>query len=155
MPEFKLIDVEEVPYLYQERTCSMAPEVISAAIGQTFKTVWEFMQANGVETTGKALAVYYTYDPEEMSFRAGFSVAPDAAGKAQDPVKYDAIPSGQVLYFRHIGPYSTLRDSYAQMMAYMEKEGLTLGAPTWEVYPNDPETTPEEELITDAFVSLG
>ena len=155
MPDFKLIDVEAMPYLYHEGTSGMEPGGIGAAMGGCFNAVWGFMQANGVQTTGKALAVYYTYDPEQVTFRAGFSVAPDAAGKAKGPVKFDVTPAGQVLYFRHIGPYSTLRDSYGQMMAYMEKEGLTLGAPAWEVYLNDPKLTPEEELITDAFVSLG
>lgn len=155
MPEFKLIDVEAMPYLYHEGTSGMAPGEIGAAMGVSFNAVWSFMQANGVQTTGKALAVYYTYDPEEMRFRAGFSVAADAAAKAKDPVKYDVTPAGRVLYFRHIGPYSTLRDSYGQMMAHMEKEGLKPGAPAWEVYLNDPKLTPEEDLITDVFVSLG
>jgi effector-binding domain-containing protein len=39
-------------------------------------------------------------------------------------------------------------------MAWLEKEGLTLGAPTWEVYVNDPDSTPEEELRTEIYVSL-
>lgn len=40
------------------------------------------------------------------------------------------------------------------MMSWMEKEGLTMGAPAWEVYLNDPATTPEDALLTDVYVSL-
>ncbi|WP_346898339.1 GyrI-like domain-containing protein [uncultured Roseibium sp.] len=154
MPEFKLIDVAEIPYFYQERSCGMAPEDIGAAMGETFQAVWDFLLESGVETTGKALSVYYAYDPDEMTFRAGFSVDADDREKATDPIRYDTTPAGRVLHFRHTGPYSKLRDSYGQMMAYMEKEGLKIAAPAWEVYLNDPTKTPEDELLTDVFVSL-
>lgn len=154
MPDFKMVTVEEIPYFYMQETCSMDPKDISAAMGKTFQGVWDFMQSAGIETTGQALSVYHTYDPEQMTFQAGFSASPDEAGKAKDPVKFDRTPAGDVLYFQHKGPYSTLRDSYGQMMAYMDKEGLTAGAPAWEVYLNDPATTPEDELLTDVFVSL-
>ena len=154
MPEFQFVDVEEIPYFYQERSCGTAPEDINAAMGEAFQAVWDFLLASGVQTTGKALSVYYTYDPGKMTFRAGFSVDADARKKAKEPVRYDVTPAGRVLHFRHTGPYSKLRDSYGRMMAYMEQEGLKIGAPTWEVYLNDPSKTPEDELLTDVFVSI-
>ncbi|QDG77968.1 GyrI-like domain-containing protein [Labrenzia sp. PHM005] len=155
MPDFKVVTTQEIPYFYIQETCSMDPKDIGAAMGRAFQTVWEFLQSNGVATTGKALAVYHTYDPEQMTFQAGFSVAPDAAAKASDPVKFDQTPTGEVLYFQHKGAYSKLRDSYGLMMAYAEQNGLIIGAPAWEIYVNDPATTPEDELLTDVFVMLG
>ncbi|WP_422023137.1 GyrI-like domain-containing protein [Roseibium sp.] len=154
MPDFKTMNVEETPYLFQEATCSMDPADIGTTMGQTFQSVWAFMQKNGIETSGKVLAVYYTYNPETMTFRAGFSVSPDAENKAEAPIQFDRTPAGKVVYFQHKGSYSTLRDSYGDMMSWMEKEGLTMGAPAWEVYLNDPATTPEDALLTDVYVSL-
>ncbi len=154
MPEFKLITVEETPYFYVERSCSMDPADISKAMGEAFQCVWSHLQASGVQTTGKALSVYYGYDPETMTFRSGFSVDASAADKASESVKYDVTPAGEVLHFEHAGTYSKLRDSYDLMMQYMEKEGLKIGAPTWEVYLNDPSVTEEDDLRTAVFVSL-
>jgi effector-binding domain-containing protein len=64
-------------------------------------------------------------------------------------------PGGRVLHFTHVGPYATLRDDYGLMMEYVAARGLTLGAPTWEVYVDDPETTPEHRLRTEVYVALG
>ncbi|MBD1545298.1 GyrI-like domain-containing protein [Roseibium aggregatum] len=154
MLEFKLVDVAEIPYFYQERSCGMAPEEVNAAMSGAFQEVWDFLLESGVATTGKALTVYQSIDPERMTFRSGFSVESEAEASAEDPTRYATTPAGQILHFRHTGPYSKLRDSYGQMMAHVEKEGIRIGAPTWEVYLNDPTKTPEDELLTDVFVSL-
>ncbi|XYK80657.1 MAG: GyrI-like domain-containing protein [Labrenzia sp.] len=154
MPDFKTITVEETPYLFQEATCSMDPADIGTTMGKIFQSVWAFIQKNGIETSGKVLAVYYTYNPETMTFRAGFSVSPDAANSAEAPIQFDQTPAGKVVYFQHKGAYATLRNRYSEMMSWMEKEGLTMGVPVWEVYLNDPATTPEDALLTDVFVRL-
>lgn len=154
MLEFNQVDVEETPYLYEERTCSMDPGDISKTMGEAFHKVMMFMSENGIQTTGKVMAVYYAYDPQKMTFRAGFSVSPEDAAKAAGDIKADATPAGNALSFTHVGPYATLRDSYGKMMQHVEENGLALAAPTWEVYVNDPRTTPEEALRTDVFSAL-
>lgn len=153
MLEFNLINVEELPYLYEERSCSKEPSDISATMGSAFQSVLGFLSSKQI-SPDKVLAVYYTYDPEKMSFRAGFTVSPDAAAKAEGAVKSAVTPAGRVLTFTHIGPYSGLSDSYGLMMDYMAKNGLEIGAPTWEVYVDDPQVTPPKELKTEVFVSL-
>lgn len=154
MPDFRTTEVEETPYLYVERSCSMAPDDISAAMGRAFGDVWAFMQANGIAPQGPALSVYYTYDPETVTFRAGFVVDRADLDKADGAVKGDVTPAGRVVHFTHKGPYSELRTSYGKLMEYMGAEGLAMGAPTWELYVNDPDETPEDELITEIYVSL-
>ncbi|MCG8445350.1 MAG: GyrI-like domain-containing protein [Hyphomicrobiales bacterium] len=151
---FDMVQVEETPYLYEERTCGMDPKDISAAMGDVFHSVMAFMKAHGIAPAGQAMSVYYTYDPDKMTFRAGFSVLPEDLAKAEGTVKADVTPAGKVLSFVHTGPYSELRNSYGEMMTYAEQNGLKIRAPAWEVYVNDPATVPEEELRTDVFVSL-
>ena len=151
---FDMVQVEETPYLYEERTCGMDPQDISAAMGDVFHNVMAFMKAHGIAPAGQAMSVYYTYDPDKMTFRAGFSVLPEDLAKAEGTVKADVTPAGKVLSFVHTGPYSELRNSYGEMMTYAEQNGLKIRAPAWEVYVNDPATVPEEELRTDVFVSL-
>ena len=154
MPEFSTAEVTETPYLYVERSCSMDPADISAVMGAAFQDVYAHMQANGIAPAGPALAVYYTYDPEKMTFRAGFVVAPDTPRPTEGDVRGDVTPAGSVIRCTHIGPYATLRDDYAAMMGWAEENGHTIGAPAWELYMNDPSEVPEAEWHTEIHVSL-
>ena len=154
MPEYQTVTLEETPYLYAERSCSMDPAEISNHMGSAFQEVWGFMQANGIAPAGPPMSVYPTYDPDTLSFRSGFPVAQVDLDKAEGGVKADVTPAGRVLHFTHKGPYATLRDDYDLTMQYINENSLTMGAPTWELYVNDPADTPEAELLTECYIAL-
>lgn len=154
MPEFRRITVEETPYLYTERSCSMDPADISRAMGEAFGAVMAHMQDRGVAPAGPALSVYYDMSPEGMTFRAGFTVTRDDLAAAGGEVKGDVTPAGEVIHFTHEGSYATLRDDYDLLTAHLESKGLNYGVPAWEVYVNDPDTTDEDALVTECYVTV-
>jgi effector-binding domain-containing protein len=155
MPDYQVTEAAPRPYLYVERSCGMDPTEISAAMGDAFGAVMAAMQRDGIAPDGPPLSVYHDYDPERMTFRAGFFVAEGDAARAGDGVMSDRTPGGKALHFVHVGPYATLRDDYDDMMRWIEAQGLTLAAPTWEVYVDDPESVPEAELRTEVWTALG
>jgi effector-binding domain-containing protein len=132
----------------------MDPAEVSKSMGSAFQQVWAFMSENRISPTGGALSVYYTYDPDKISFRAGFTIAAADMAKASGDVKADVTPACKVLHFVHKGPYETLRAAYGDMMQYMEHEKISFAAPTWEVYLNDPSQVKPEDLLTEVFVAL-
>lgn len=154
MPDFKVVRVTETPYLYVTRSCSMAPQDISKNMGSAFEEVWAFMQGKGIQPAGGALSAYYDYDPDKMTFRAGFVVSSEDLAKAGDVVKGTTTPAGEVLHFRHQGSYDTLRNDYELMMKHIADIGREMVAPTWEVYLNSPDQVPEAELVTDVYTAL-
>ncbi|GGD32220.1 GyrI-like domain-containing protein [Sinisalibacter lacisalsi] len=154
MADFKLIDVDETPYLYVERSTTMDPGEISRAMGSAFGEVWAFMEKHGVPPGGGALSVYHDYAEGRMAFRAGFVVARADMAAADGTVKADATPAGRVLHFTHIGAYDGLRDAYDGMMRHMESEGLAYAPPTWEVYLNSPDEVHEDQLVTKCYQAL-
>ena len=154
MPDFEMLQFPETPYVYVEGRSSMAPADISREMGSAFRTAWEAMQAAGIPPGGPALSVYHDYDPEEMRFRAGFVVNVADAPKAEAPLRADMLPAGEVLHFTHRGPYATLRDDYEKMMKHLSETGQAPGAPSWELYLNDPSDTPAEDLVTEVYVPL-
>ena len=154
MTGYKIIEVTEKPYVYAERRCAMQPEAISKAMGKAFEDVMEFIQSHKMALTGPGLSVYYTFDPDTVEFRAGFFVSAEDAKKAQGQIKAGLTPAGRVINFIHTGPYTKLSESYQAMMGWMQTEGLKLGAPTWEVYIDDPDSVPQDKLRTDIFVAL-
>lgn len=155
MADYRMIDVEETPYLYNERSCSMEPEDIGREMGEAFGKVAAFIGEHGLTSMGRALSVYHTYDEDRMTFRAGFIVSAEDAKAAAGDVKADVLPGGRVLHFVHRGPYATLRDSYGDMMGYMAEHRMTIGSPSWEIYVNGPDdVASEEELETEIYVSV-
>jgi effector-binding domain-containing protein len=155
MPEFSLTRVEPRGYLYVEGRAKMDPTAISEAMGDAFDTVMDFMDRHGIAAGGPPLSVYHGYSETEIGFRAGMIVSEQDLRAATGDVLADRTPGGEVLHFTHTGPYATLREDYGHMMEYVASRGLTLGAPTWEVYVDDPETTPEHRLRTEVYVTLG
>lgn len=155
MPDYKMKKVEAVPYLYVERSCSMDPADIGKNMGIAFGTVAEFIGARGISSMGNPLSVYYEHDGLTMKFRAGFMVSEVDSEKAEGEVRGGVLPAGEVLNFIHKGPYAKLRDSYADMMRYLETNSLTVSAPTVEIYLNDPDNVAsEDELETDIYVAV-
>lgn len=154
MPEFLITEASELPYLYVEKTSSMAPDEIGRAMGEAFGAVWGFMQDHAIAPAGGALSVYYDFDMTQMDFRAGFVVAPDDLAKAEGAVKGDVTPAGPVARFVHKGPYETVGADYDLLMAWLEKEGLKMAVPAWEVYLNDPDQVAPEDLLTECSVRL-
>jgi effector-binding domain-containing protein len=154
MPEFSLTQVEPRPYLYVEGRARMDPGAISEAMGEAFDTVMDFQEAHGIAADGPPLSVYYGYSETEIAFRAGVIVSEADLAAATGELLADHTPGGRVLHFTHVGSYATLRDDYGLMMEHVAARGLTLGAPTWEVYVDDPETTPEHRLRTEVYVTL-
>ncbi len=91
-----------------------------------------------------------------------------------DKIRYDACvvvdetfePAGEIgvqtvgggLYAVtvHEGPYETLSNTYAELCGqWLPRQGRTIrSAPSLEVYLNDPESTPPEELLTEIHVPL-
>ena len=154
MASYEIVETTAQDYLYLTRRCAMKPEEIGPAMGEAIRTVWDFMQRNAIPPAGPVLAVYYDYSEDEMEFRTGFFVTPEDAARADGPVKADKTPAVRAAHAVHTGPYPALQETYGRVMSEMEQAGHSYGKPTWEVYLNDPDTTPEAELKTEIFIAL-
>ncbi len=71
-------------------------------------------------------------------------------------VKTGNIPAGEYAVYRHVGPYDKLKDSWDAMVNdWLPSSGKKYKEGTcFEMYMNDPETTPPEELITDIYLPV-
>lgn len=66
------------------------------------------------------------------------------------------IPGGEYAVAVHRGPYERLSETYARLCGeWLPASGRELRSlPSFEVYRNNPQTTPPEELITEVHVPL-
>lgn len=129
-------------------------------IGPVFGKLMGWMQANGVTQTGPGLAISHD-DPEttpadQLRSDACAIVANDFT--TDDPtVAVIDLPGGRYAVTTHLGAYSGLGATWSQFMgAWFPASGHTIdiSRPCFEVYVNDCNAVPVEEVRTDLYVPV-
>jgi len=92
--------------------------------------------------------------PEDIRYDAAITAPAGTAFEA--PVEAATLPGGEYAVITHQGPYERLEETYAQIMGrWMATSGRDIRETPWfEVYRNDPASTPPELLITDIHIPL-
>jgi len=92
--------------------------------------------------------------PEEIRYDAAISLEADIT--VEPPVVLGSLPGGEYAIFTHQGPHEGLEDTYKVIMSqWVPTSGREFADTPWfEVYRNDPDTTPPAQLITDIHIPL-
>ncbi len=107
---------------------------------------------------GAAMVAVYYDDPETIAadeLRSDAAIAiPDSASVPAGLVE-QRIPGGTYISTLHIGPYDGLPDAWRRL----KQERASSARPrragaSYEIYLNDPTTTPKEELRTEIYVPV-
>lgn len=53
------------------------------------------------------------------------------------------LPGGPVVQVVHVGPYETMEETYVELQAWMDQQGLHPAVGMWECYLSDPRTEPD------------
>ena len=145
---------------YPEITEMQTRAIIEAALN---------MQAKGIEMSGapytlyqginweqagqsKGLTAFIRMFTQKWRMEIGVPVAVDTAGEGE--VVSASIPAGRYLKTLHRGPYSKVSEAYDRLQAYARGNNLKLGPYCLELYLNDPQTVPKEQLETEVLVTL-
>ena len=122
---------------------------ISEAMGQAFGTVFAAVGRLGATPVGPAMCRYTAYTEESVTFEAGVPVAEPFPGDGD--VVGSEIGGVEAAVAVHVGPYDTLAQTYGALTAWIESRGRRPGSVMWELYLNDPDTTPPDQLRTEIF----
>ncbi len=157
-------EVEVAPVLAAQTTgrCGLDPSEISAAIGSAFGTLMAFVQGHGLAPCGPPRTIYTGHGPEGISFTVAVPMAAPPESSSKDgPVTVASIAGAKALRFTHHGPYANLVATYGRITQFMQAKGLMQSEadwarymPMWEEYLNDPDTTPEADLLTYIYLPL-
>lgn len=156
MPSYTVVKVTAQPIIYVNGEGNVADGSIGQAMGEGFAKLQAYLAENGLEMTGAPLAIYHQMGDDMSSFDVALPiVAPGDDFDAGDgEVKLGSTYEGEALKAIHKGPYTKLGETYAEIMPYMGAQKLKPSGPPWEVYINDPQSTPEAELITEIYFPL-
>lgn len=113
------------------------PDVFHRAFGAVAQAVG----AQGIAIAGPPFGFYPRMPTDTVTVVAGFPVA--GAITADGDVEPFELPGGRVVTGIHVGPYETVAQTYEELLAWTEAEGLTLAEGMWESYLSDPSTEPD------------
>ena len=145
LPPVRVACVRHVgPY----QNCGVAWDQIGALLGAT----------GHIGPGSQMLGISYD-DPEntpptELRYDAAVTVPNDF--EAPDGITMRELAGGDYAVFTHHGPYNEVSRAYRHLMGeWLPRSGRELAdSPCFEAYLNDPESTPEAELLTDVFAPL-
>jgi predicted transcriptional regulator YdeE len=87
-------------------------------------------------------------------YRAGVSLA-EAPVDLPAGVRYELVPGGKYCQFTYVGPYTGLPIASGEVWSHVrEKEIAVRDDFALEHYTNDPQTTPETELVTKILIPM-
>ncbi|HEY0714177.1 MAG TPA: AraC family transcriptional regulator [Polyangia bacterium] len=91
----------------------------------------------------------------EPGFALRFVIPPFAKEETAMNAEIKFMPPMRVATVRHVGPYNRISEAFARLHQSAAPAGLVRNKPTMlAIYHDDPETTPEAELRSDAAIVI-
>ncbi|MDG2222718.1 MAG: GyrI-like domain-containing protein [Rubripirellula sp.] len=113
------------------------------------------MQSTGMTPASEAVSIYHPVNLKQgrFEFTTGFPVS--SAVVAPAGLQCIQIPAGKFLHVRHTGSYDNLGNAWSGIYQYARAKKLKIAKRDgFEIYRNNPNETPANELVTDVYVPL-
>lgn len=122
---------------------------IGADIGEGFATLMESVGRSGAQPAGPPLIVYHDVIDEqtEGDIEICFPVAGTVPSDGE--VYTTVLTGGSVATTIHRGPYDQIGPAYHTLSGWIQEHGHEMAGAPREIYLNDPQSVPPEELLTE------
>ena len=124
------------------------PNVMHKAFG----AIVQYLGEIGELQDSPAYAAYYNMDMQNLDVEIGFPVSKDLPGK--NDIKASNIPAGKYASCVFTGPYSDIEPAYTTLSRWINEKGYDVTGIAYELYLNDPDVTPPNELKTEILFPL-
>ncbi len=119
-----------------------------------YKSVYAFLEKQGVKPTGPPMTIYTQADDTGFSFQASVPVAEAPAEALRGNMAVGKSPAGRALKFVHRGNYDSMDNTYEAITNHLDEKQLEAHDTFIEEYVTDPLTTAEDKLIINVFVPI-
>jgi effector-binding domain-containing protein len=147
----KITQFSKTYYAAVSDSSDMNPMTIQSKYASAYKEIMGFMMKNKLQMSGPPVSITNSYSNTFFSFNAAIPFKQTFKGKTEGRVIIDSIPDSKVVMAVHIGPYSTLMNTYNLVMKYISDNKLEVSGRSWEEYIDDPTTTKSEKLRTNIY----
>jgi len=129
-PICRIVSVEPVVLAVAE--ADLARSQISANIRGMFDIVYSWLKEANVKQVGHNYALYDKGLKDALLVRVGFPVSSTFEPTAS--VACFKLAAGRAAHAVHVGSYSELHRTYAELESWCKQERLAKGSQSWEVY---------------------
>ncbi|MCC9602707.1 SRPBCC family protein [Stieleria sp. JC731] len=138
------------------RSTSVRLQEISAAMEKDITEINRKLKTAGVDAEGTWLAAYSKLNLKTQTLTYFVGMELDESIAAPDGLQAQVIEPLQCMHVRHTGSYTHLGNAWFTAHQRIRSDGhkAAYRKPSLEIYRNNPETTPPEELITDVYVPV-
>jgi len=120
-----------------------------------FKSVFAFLDKQGIARTGPPLTIYTEFDDTNFTFQAAVPIAETPKNPPKGDIAVGQTPTGKALRFAYQGSFHQMEDTiYNAIPEYLDEKQLDPTGTFIEEYHTDPVTTPEDKFDISIFVLL-
>lgn len=125
-------------------------------MGKVLAELYGWLSDKGIQPAGPPFGIFYDdpseVAPEKLRYKICFPLSQNIQG--DDRIKIETIPAIEAASIIHKGPYSEVGPAWEKLSKWIEKEGYQWAGAGREIYLNDPENTPEDELLTEIQIPV-
>ena len=148
--ELERVVVDAQDFAFQESATPESAEAYRVDMREAVTAVSAFLKQNNLASAGAPLAVMVKGADGKQNLRAGQPFeGPAPVGPSS--VDVGKTPSGPALKVLYTGPYGGMTPTYAKLDAYAKAHRLEPRGSPWEVYIDDPDKTPAEQMRTEIY----
>ena len=150
MTTCELIELQPQPTLIirTETGVQSLPQVL----GDAFENIVSYLGELGELPHGAPFVAYFNMDMDNLQIEAGFPVSKPIPGR--EDIQAGEFPPGQYATATFTGPYHEMAPAYDMLTAWIQENGREPTGTAYEIYLNDVNTTPPEELKTQILFPL-
>jgi effector-binding domain-containing protein len=145
--DYEITEKEIDPQLALTQRTPVTMETIGDRIGGAFHVLVEHAAKTDAQWAGPPFILYPEVCDGEFEIFVCMPVIPGAT--AGERVALEEIPGGPVASTVHVGPYNEIGKAYTALLKWMTDHGRQPAGMMREIYLNDPDAVPAEELLTE------
>jgi effector-binding domain-containing protein len=119
-----------------------------------FKTVYAFMDKQGLQPSGNPMMIYTSADDTGFSFQAAVPIAAAPVNSPMGDITVATSPAGRAFKFVHRGSYDGMENTYEAITNFFVEKNIEAQDMFIEQYVTDPRTTPEGQLVINVLVPV-
>ena len=140
--------LEETPRLVAATTMHTNLQRIGDDIGRGFEILMRTLGKEGVSPAGPPLVVYHQMISDAASGDVEICVPVDRAFSGESEVHERILEGGTMATTVHRGPYQDISTAHETLTRWIAEHGHHIAGPPREIYLNDPQTVPPDQLLT-------
>ena len=140
--------VETTPQLVAATKVHTNVRRIGVDIGAGFGSLMMALGREGMAPSGAPLIVYHDVIEEETDGDLEICVPVHAAISGDGDVYSRELEGGTMVTTVHHGPYEQIALAYHTLTGWISEHGHDVAGPPREIYLNDPQMVPPEDLLT-------